>query len=101
MNKSESKHKLKIEIDKDEALKDLRRIKKEVKEVVKECTFKINKLELKRKDILVIKVHAFLKENDMKNMKKNLEKQLHRRVLLINHGLDIDHVISYRKNRNK
>ena len=93
MNKSE----LKIEIDKDEALKDIRKVKKEVRQAVKECTFEINKLELKRRDILVIKVHSFFKANDMKRMKKELEKQLHRKVLLINDGIDIGHIISYRR----
>ena len=34
----------------------------------------------------------------MEKIKKKIEKQLHRRVLLINDHIDIDHVISYRKN---
>ena len=33
----------------------------------------------------------------MKRIKKELEKQLHRRVLLIDDRINIDHVISYRK----
>lgn len=94
---TQSKHKLKIEIDSDKAIQDIRKVKKEVKELVNECTFEINKLELKRRDILVIKIHTFLEVNNMKSMKKELERQLHRRVLLINDNINIDHVISYRK----
>ena len=97
MKKEETSYKLKIEIDKDEALKDIREVKKEVKETVKECTFELNKLELKRKDILVIKLHAFYKAKDIEIMKKQLEKQLHRKVLLIDDKIDISHVISYKK----
>lgn len=84
-------------INKEEILKDIRDIKKEVKDTVKNCEYEISKLRLKRKDILVIKIHALYKASDMKIIKKNLEKQLHRRVLLINDLIDIDHVISYRK----
>lgn len=97
MKKEENSCKLKIEIDKNEALKDIREVKKEVKELVKECTFELNKLELKRKDILVIKLHALYKAKDIEIMKKQLEKQLHRKVLLIDDKIDISHVISYKK----
>ena len=97
MKKAETSYKLKIEIDKDEALKDIKEVKKEVKELVKECTFELNKLELKRKDILVIKLHAFYKAKDIEWMKKQIEKQLHRKVLLLNDTVDISHVISYKK----
>jgi len=90
-------YKIRIEVNKDELLKDIRNIKKEVKEIVNECEYEINKLKLKRKDILVVKVHALYKANDMKAIKKKLEKQLHRRVLLINDSMDISHVISYKK----
>lgn len=97
MKKEETSYKLKIEIDKDQVLKDIREVKKEVKELVKECTFELNKLELKRKDILAIKLHALYKAKDIEIMKKQLEKQLHRKVLLIDDQIDISHVISYKK----
>lgn len=97
MKKQETSYKLKIEIDKEEALRDIREVKKEVKELIKECTFELNKLELRRKDILVIKVHALCKAKDIEIIKKQLEKQLHRKVLLIDDKIDISHVISYKK----
>ncbi len=95
--KKEDCYKINLEINKEEILKDIRDIKKEVENTVKNCEYEISKLNLKRKDILVIKVHAFYKANDMEKIKKKIEKQLHRRVLLINDHIDIDHVISYRK----
>lgn len=87
----------KLELNKDEILKEIREVKKEVKEVVKECTFELNKLELKRKDILVIKLNTFCKVKDIEIIKKQLEKQLHRKVLLIDDKMDIKHIISYKK----
>lgn len=93
----EQTYKLKLEINKDEVLKDIREIKKEVKEVVKECTFEINKLELKRKDILVVKANVLMTAEYRTMIKESLEKELHRRVLVIDNTIDIDHVISYRK----
>lgn len=95
--KKEDSYKINLEINKEEVLKDIRCIKKEVKEVVKDCKYEINKLKLGRKDILVVKVHTFCSANDMKTIKKKIKKHLHRRVLLINDTIDINHVISYKK----
>lgn len=93
----ENIYKIKLELNKDEILKDIREVKKELNIIVKECTFELNKLELKRKDILVIKLHSLYKTKDAEIMKKQLEKQLHRKVLLINDNMDISHIISYKK----
>lgn len=93
----EDTYKLKFEINKEEILNDIKEIKEEVKDTVKEIQFEIKKLQLKRKDILVIQVKSFLHAKDLMKIKKNLEKQLHRRVLVIDNTVDISHVISYRK----
>lgn len=93
----EDAYKIKLKLNKDEILKDIIEVKKKVKDTVKECTFELNKLELKRKDILVIKLHGLYKAKDIEIMKKQLEKQLHRKVLLIDDKIDISHVISYKK----
>ena len=74
---------LNVDIQIDNALKQLRRIKQEVKKVVKECTYEINKLELKRKDILIIKINMLLKDNEKDRLEKRLEKKLHRKVLVL------------------
>lgn len=95
--KKEDSYKINLEINKEEVLKDIRCIKKELKEVVKDCKYEINKIKLGRKDVLVVKVHALYSTNDMKTIKKELKKHLHRRVLLINDTIDISHVISYKK----
>ena len=95
--KKEETYKLNFELNKDEIIKDLKEIKKEVKSTAKEIQFDIKKLKLKRKDILVIKLHGFYKAKDIEIMKKQLEKQLHRKVLLIDDKIDISHVISYKK----
>lgn len=95
--KKEETYKLNFELNKDEIIKDLKEIKKEVKSTTKEIQFDIKKLKLKRKDILVIKLHGFYKAKDIEIMKKQLEKQLHRKVLLIDDKIDISHVISYKK----
>ena len=83
MKKEETSYKLKIEIDKDEALKDIREVKKEVKELVKECTFELNKLELKRKDILIVKYDMYLKDSDKNKIEKTLKNKLHRKVIVL------------------
>lgn len=90
-------YKINLEINKEEILKDIRDIKKEVKETTKEIEFEINKLQLKRRDILVIKTNALFRAEDLMKIKEKLEKQLHRRVLVIDNSIDISHVISYRK----
>lgn len=95
--KKEETYKLNFELNKDEIIKDLKEIKKEFKSTAKEIQFDIKKLKLKRKDILVIKLHGFYKAKDIEIMKKQLEKQLHRNVLLIDDKIDISHVISYKK----
>ena len=94
---NEEKYKINLEINKEEILKDIRDIKKEVKETTREIEFEISKLQLKRKDILVIKTNAMFRAEDLMKIKKNLEKQLHRRVLVIDNTIDISHVISYKK----
>ncbi len=94
---NEEKYKINLEINKEEILKDIRDIKKEVKETTREIEFEISKLQLKRKDILVIKTNAIFRAEDLIKIKKKLEKQLHRRVLVIDNTIDISHVISYKK----
>lgn len=83
-----SVHTIKIQIEKDEVLKEIREIKKEVKEFVKETTFELNKLNLKRKDILIVKCNCFLKQEEVKKLEKGLEKKLHRKVLVVSNNIE-------------
>lgn len=84
----DNKYTLNIDIQIDNALKQLRQIKKEVKEVVKDCTYEINKLQLKRKDILVVKIGTFLTRDEVSRLEKGLKKKLHRKVLVVSDNID-------------
>lgn len=81
----DDKYTLKVDIDIDEALKDIRK----VKECVKEASFEIKKLNLKWKDTLVVKVNGLLKESDAKMIEIKLKKKLHRKVLVIDNRMDL------------
>ncbi len=78
---------LNVDIQTDNALKQLRQIKQEVKRVVKECTYEIKKLKLKRKDILIVKMDSFLKDDDKDRLEKRLKKKLHRKVLVLDNSV--------------
>ena len=82
-------YQIKVDIDIDEALKDIRKVKEEVKECVKETSFEIKKLNLKWRDTLVVKVNGLLKEYDQKMIEKKLKKKLHRKVLVIDSRIDL------------
>lgn len=90
-------YKVNLEINKEEVLKDIRDIREEIKKTTKDMEFEIKKLQLRRRDILVVKTKTMLSPRDIKELKKNLEKQLHRRVLIIDELIDITNVISYKK----
>ena len=87
--RDDNKYKLKVDIEIDNALKQLRQIKKEVKEVVKECDYELNKLSLKRKDILVVKLNGIYKQSEIKRIEKEIRKKLNRKVLVINQGIEL------------
>ena len=76
-----------LEINTEKALKDLEKIK----QTIKSCEFEINKLRLKRKDILVIKIH---KENDLDKIKRKIKKQIHRKILILDEKTSIYGIIS-------
>lgn len=78
---------LNVDIQIDNTLKQLRQIKQEVKKVVKECTYEIKKLKLKRKDILIVKMNAFLKDDDKDRLEKRLKKKLHVKVLVLDNSV--------------
>lgn len=82
MAKLLDKYKVDLEINKDEILKDLREIKNEVKSVTKEIDSDIKHLRLKRKDILIVKIDMYLKEDDIQKIEQRLRKKLHRKVLV-------------------
>lgn len=81
---------LNVDIEIDNALQQLRTIKKEVREVVKECDYELNKLSLKRKDILVVKLNGMFKQTTIKQIEKELRKKLHRKVLVLNKGIELE-----------
>lgn len=87
--RDDNKYKLKVDIEIDNALKQLRQIKKEVKEVVKECDYELNKLSLKRKDMLVVKLNGIYKQSEIKRIEKEIRKKLNRKVLVINQGIEL------------
>lgn len=86
----DNKYTLKVDIQIDNALQQLRTIKKEVREVVKECDYELNKLLLKRKDILVVRLNGLFKQSDIEQIEKKLKKKLHRKVLVINQGIELE-----------
>lgn len=79
----EETYKLNFELNKDELLKDIKEIRDEVKSVTKEIDTDIKHIRLKRKDILIVKVNMFLKDNDKDRIEKTLKKKLHRKVLVL------------------
>lgn len=91
---------LKVDIEIENALQQLRTIKKEVKEVVKECDYELNKLSLKRKDILVVKLNGMFKQETINHIEKELKKKLHRKVIVINNNVDFFKIESDRRRYN-
>lgn len=83
-------YKLNVDIQIDNALKQLRQIKKEVREVVKECNYELNKLTLKRKDVLVVKLNGMYKIKTLQQIEKTLKKKLHRKVIVINQDVELE-----------
>lgn len=83
----EDTYKVNLEINKDEILKDIREIKKETETIIKDAEYNINKLRLKRKDILIVKVDMFLKDSAKDRMEQRLRKKLHRKVLVLDNSI--------------
>lgn len=83
-------YKLNVDIQIDNALQQLRQIKKEVREVVKECNYELNKLTLKRKDVLVVKLNGMYKIKTLQQIEKTLKKKLHRKVIVINQDVELE-----------
>lgn len=83
-------YKLNVDIQIDNALQQLRQIKKEVREVVKECDYELNKLTLKRKDVLVVKLNGMYKIKTLQQIEKTLKKKLHRKVIVINQDVELE-----------
>ena len=96
MNKR-NEYQIELKINKDEVLKDIRQIKKETEKIIKDCEFNVNKLRLKRRDILVIKVKATISPEATDVIAKQLKKKLRRNVLIIDERMDISNIISYKK----
>ena len=83
-------YKLNVDIQIDNALQQLRQIKKEVREVVKECNYELNKLTLKRKDVLVVKINGMYKTKTLQQIEKTLKKKLHRKVIVVNQDVELE-----------
>ena len=79
----EDTYKINLEINKDEVLKDIKEIKKEIESIIKNVKYNINKLRLRRKDILIVKVDVILKDTDKDKIEQRLKKKLHRKVLVL------------------
>lgn len=72
-----------IKTNKEEVLKDFKEIKQEAEKLIRETEYTLNKITLKRKDILVIRVGMRLKEKDKRTIEERLKKKLHREVLVL------------------
>lgn len=83
----EQSYKIRLEVNKDEVLKDIKEIKKETESIIKDAEYNINKIRLKRKDILIVKMDMFLKDNDKDKIEKRLKKKLHRKVLVLDNSV--------------
>lgn len=79
----EDTYKINLEINKDEALKDIKEIKKEIESIIKNAEYNINKLRLRRKDILIVKYDMYLKDSDKNKIEKTLKNKLHRKVIVL------------------
>lgn len=83
------KYTLDVELNVEDSLKELKRLKQEVKDTANEIDFSIKKLRLKRKDILVVKLNTKLKQSDKMYIEKQLKKKLHRKVLVIDNSIEL------------
>lgn len=72
-----------IKTNKEEVLKDFKEIKQEAEKLIRETEYTLNKITLKRKDVLVIRVDMLLKEEDKRAIEERLKKKLHRKVLVL------------------
>ena len=60
-----------VELNIEDSLKNLKKLKEEVKNTIKEIDFSIKNLRLKRRDILVVKLNGIYKQTDIANIKKS------------------------------
>lgn len=79
----EQSYKIRLEVNKDEVLKDIKEIKKETGSIIKDAEYNINKIRLKRKDILIVKYDMYLKDSDKNKIEKTLKNKLHRKVIVL------------------
>ena len=78
-----------VELNVEDSLKELKRLRQEVKDTANEIDFSIKKLSIKRKDILVVKLNGMFKQDTKMKIEKQLKKKLHRKVLVIDNLMEL------------
>ena len=79
----EQSYKIRLEVNKDEVLKDIKEIKKETGSIIKDAEYSINRIKLNRKDILIVRYDMYLKDSDKNKIEKTLKNKLHRKVIVL------------------
>ena len=82
-----------LDINKEKAIKDLKEIKEEAESIIKDLDYNIGKLRLKRKDILIVKMDQLISPQYKAMIEKQLKKQLHRKVIVIDKTINSMSVI--------
>ena len=82
-----------LDINKEKAIKDLKEIKAEAESIIKDMDYSIGKLRLKRKDILIVKMDQLISPQYKAMIEKQLKKQLHRKVIVIDKTINSMSVI--------
>ena len=82
-----------LDINKEKAIKDLKEIKEEAESIIKDLDYNIGKLRLKRKDILIVKMEQLISPQYKAMIEKQLKKQLHRKVIVIDKTINSMSVI--------
>ena len=83
------KYTVDVELNVKDSLKELKRLRQEVKDTANEIDFSIKKLSIKRKDILVVKLNGMFKQDTKMKIEKQLKKKLHRKVLVIDNLMEL------------
>ena len=80
--------KVEVELDTEEAMKQLNNLEDKIKSVIGNIGFKCNTFRLKRKDILIVKLSGCFNYQTRTDLEKQLKKKFHRNVLVIDNIID-------------
>lgn len=81
---------IEVNIDKYKFLKDLKELKDFLKDTLKILDYEMNRVRLKRKDVLILKTSMILHKEEKEKLEKYISKKLKCKVIAINKDTEIE-----------